>query len=104
LATWHQLVDLGTLLDGDDDLAGTARPSVVRLGKEQAARLGVGDGEPVTVSTATGGLTLPAEITGDLVDGVVWLPTNSPGATVRRSLGAAAGELVTVSASRGGSR
>lgn len=102
LATWHQLVDLGSLLDGDDDLAGTARPSVVRLGKELAARLGAGDGDPVTVGTGTGALTLPAEITGDLVDGVVWLPTNSPGATVRRILGAGAGALVEVS--RGGSR
>jgi NADH-quinone oxidoreductase subunit G len=107
LATWHQLIDQGTLLDGDQYLAGTARPSVVRLGKELASRLGVGDGDPVTVSAGPAGagagrLTLPAEITGDLVDGVVWLPTNSPGATVRRTLGAGAGALVEVS--RGGGR
>jgi NADH-quinone oxidoreductase subunit G len=31
-------------------------------------------------------------------DGVVWLPTNSPGSTVRRSLGATSGEVVKVSA------
>ena len=98
LATWHQLIDLGTLLDGDDYLAGTARPTVVRLGKELATRLGVANGDPVTVGTPTGGVTLPAAITEDLADGVVWLPTNSPGSPVRRALGVGAGALVTVSA------
>jgi NADH-quinone oxidoreductase subunit G len=102
LATWHQLIDQGTLLAGDEHLAGTARPSVVRLGKELAARLGVAERDPVTLTTAAGRLTLPAEITGDLLDGVVWLPTNSPGAAVRRTLGAGAGGLVEVS--RGGDR
>ena len=97
LATWHQLLDLGTLQAGDEALAGTARPAVVRLGKELATRLGVVDGDPVTVGTGTGSLTLPAELTGDLPDGMVWLPTNSPGATVRRTLGVAAGALVDVS-------
>jgi NADH-quinone oxidoreductase subunit G len=100
LATWHQLIDLGSLLDGDQELAGTARPSVVRVGKSLATRLGVSDGDPVTVGTATGAVTLPAEVT-DMVDRVVWLPTNSPGATVRRSLGVTAGATVTVSAGGG---
>jgi NADH-quinone oxidoreductase subunit G len=97
LATWHQLIDLGSLLDGEEALAGTARPSVVRLGRELAARLGVAGGDPVTVATGTGALTLPAEITPDLPEAVVWLPTNSPGATVRRTLGVTAGALVDVS-------
>lgn len=30
-------------------------------------------------------------------DGVVWLPTNSPGSTVRRSLGATSGAVVRIS-------
>ena len=86
LATWHHLIDLGRLLDGDDDLAGTARPPVVRLSKATAAGLGVADGDAVTVSTERGAITLPAAVT-DMPDGVVWLPTNSPGSTVRRTLG-----------------
>ena len=45
LATWHQLIDLGSLLDGDEVLAGTARPPVVRLGKATADALGVADGD-----------------------------------------------------------
>ncbi|AEV81348.1 NADH dehydrogenase subunit G [Actinoplanes sp. SE50] len=97
LATWHQLIDLGTLLDGDDVLAGTARPPVVRLGKELAEQLRVADGDLLTVRTDRGSVTLPAAI-ADLPRQVVWLPTNSPGSTVRRSLGVTAGAVVRLSA------
>ncbi|MDG4827990.1 NADH-quinone oxidoreductase subunit G [Solwaraspora sp. WMMD1047] len=101
LATWHQLIDLGSLTDGDEHLGGTARPPVVRLGKETAAALGVADGDPVTVGTDRGALTLPAEIT-DMPDDVVWLPTNSPGSTVRRSLGVTSGAVVRLAAGAAG--
>jgi NADH-quinone oxidoreductase subunit G len=101
LATWHQLIDLASMLDGDEILGGTARPPVVRLSKGTAERLGVGDGDAVTVGTARGALTLPALVT-EMSDDVVWLPTNSPGATVRRTLGVTAGAVVTVSS--GGER
>ncbi|WP_328464422.1 NADH-quinone oxidoreductase subunit G [Actinoplanes sp. NBC_00393] len=97
LATWHQLIDLGSLLDGDQVLAGTARPPVVRLGKGLAEELGVADGDLVTVGTGRGSVTLPAAIT-DLPPRVVWLPTNSPGSTVRRSLGVTAGAVVKLTA------
>ncbi|WP_162907770.1 molybdopterin-dependent oxidoreductase, partial [Allorhizocola rhizosphaerae] len=82
LVTWPQLIDLGALLDGDEVLAGTARPSAVRLSKAW----GAADGDPVTVSTERGSITLPALVT-DMPDDMVWLPTNSPGSTVRRTLG-----------------
>jgi NADH-quinone oxidoreductase subunit G len=94
LATWAQLIDLGSLLDGDEVLAGTARPPVVRLSKERAQEIGVADGEAVTVGTDRGAITLPAQIT-DMPDEVVWLPTNSPGSTVRRALGPATVVTVT---------
>jgi NADH-quinone oxidoreductase subunit G len=97
LATWHQLIDLGSLIDGDEELAGTARPSVVRIGKAMANQLGVADGDPVTVSTRRGAVTLPAAVV-DMVDGVVWLPTNSPSSTVRRTLGVTSGGVVSVAA------
>ncbi|MFC4063854.1 NADH-quinone oxidoreductase subunit G [Actinoplanes subglobosus] len=97
LATWHQLIDLGSLLDGDQVLAGTARPPVARIGKDLAESLQVADGDLVTVSTARGSITLPAAIT-DLPPRVVWLPTNSPGSTVRRSLGVTAGAVVKLTA------
>ncbi|GAA2387603.1 NADH-quinone oxidoreductase subunit G [Catellatospora methionotrophica] len=100
LASWAQLIDLGSLTDGDEVLAGTARPPVVRLSKARATALGVADGDPVTVGTARGAITLPAAIT-EIADDVVWVPTNSPGSTLRRTLGADAGAVVTVS---GGSK
>ena len=96
LATWHHLIDLGSLTDGDEYLGGTARPPVVRLAKGPAEALGVADGDPVTVGTDRGAITLPAAIT-DMPDGVVWLPTNSPGSTVRRALGATSGAVVRLS-------
>jgi NADH-quinone oxidoreductase subunit G len=99
LATWHHLLDLGAMSDGDEALAATARPPVVRLGKTLARRLGVADGEPVTVSTERGEITLPAAVT-EMAETVVWLPTNSPGSTVRRTLGVTSGAVVKVSRGR----
>jgi len=103
LATWHQLIDLGSMLDGDEFLAGTARPPRVRLSKAMAAALGVADGAEVTVASERGTIALPAKVT-DVPDGVVWVPTNSPGSTVRRTLGVTSGAVVTVSAGAGGAR
>ncbi|GGJ95538.1 NADH-quinone oxidoreductase [Pilimelia anulata] len=104
LATWHQLIDLASALDGDEHLGGTARPPVVRISPARAAALGVTDGDPVTVGTDRGALTLPGVVT-DMPDTVVWLPTNSPGSTVHRTLGATSGSIVTISvADSGGSQ
>jgi NADH-quinone oxidoreductase subunit G len=101
LSTWHHLIDLGSMLDGDEVLAGTARLPQVRIGKDLAESLGVADGDVVTVSTDRGGITLPATIT-DLPPQVVWLPTNSPGSTLRRSLGVTSGAVVRLVAGRPG--
>jgi NADH-quinone oxidoreductase subunit G len=97
LSSWHHLIDEGSLLDGDNVLKGTARLSVVRIGKDVAETLGVADGDVVTVSTARGGISLPAAIT-DLPPQTVWIPTNSPGSTLRRSLGVTSGAVVRLSA------
>jgi NADH-quinone oxidoreductase subunit G len=98
LATWHQLIDLGALQDGDEYLAGTARPPAARIGKATAASLGVVDGDPVRIATDRGAITLPALIVDGMMTGVVWVPTNSPGSTVRRTLAADHGAVVRVSA------
>ena len=74
---------------------------MVRIGKDLAEALGVVDGDAVTVSTDRGGVTLPVEIT-DLPPQVVWLPTNSPGSTVRRSLGVTSGAVVRLAAGKPG--
>ncbi|NMO54374.1 NADH-quinone oxidoreductase subunit G [Actinoplanes sp. TBRC 11911] len=97
LATWHHLIDQGSLLDGDDVLKGTARLPQVRIGKDVAETLGVAEGDVVTVSTDRGGISLPAAIT-DLPPQTVWVPTNSPGSTLRRSLGVTSGAIVRLTA------
>ncbi len=96
LATWHHLLDEGSLQDEEPHLAGTRRTPVVRLSPATAAEIGASDGEPVTVGTSRGAITLPLAVT-DMPDRVVWLPTNSPGSTVRRLLGVDAGAVVSIS-------
>jgi NADH-quinone oxidoreductase subunit G len=98
LATWRRLLDNGSLQDGEPHLAGTARAVVALLSEATAADLGVRLGSPVTVSTQRGSVTLPAAA-ADLPPGVVWVPGNSGPATLRSSLGAGHGSVVTV---RGG--
>jgi NADH-quinone oxidoreductase subunit G len=97
LASWRQLIDAGTLQRDEPELAGTARPPVVRIGAEAAGRLGVVDGDRVTVSGATGSVTLPVRITA-MPDQVVWLPMRSPGSDVRSDLGTGPGGVVRLSA------
>ncbi len=102
LATWSLLLDRGRMQDGEPFLAGTARASVARVSPALAARLAVVDGDEVTVSSGTGSVSVPVLVTDGMVEGVVWLPTNSQGCAVRSALGVDAGGRVTVS--KGGAR
>jgi NADH-quinone oxidoreductase subunit G len=97
LATWRQLLDVGTLQRDEPELAGTARPPVARIGTDAARRLGLADGDGLTVSGATGSVTLPVRITA-MPDRVVWLPMRSPGSDVRSDLGSGPGGVVRLSA------
>ncbi|MGO4599052.1 NADH-quinone oxidoreductase subunit G [Terrabacter sp. 2RAF25] len=100
LSTWATLLDAGRMQDGEPFLAGTAPLAVARLSEGSAAGLGVVDGDAVTVTGPGGSVTLPAVVTAGMVDGVVWLPTNSRGAdqtcSVRAGLGTDAGGRVNV--------
>jgi NADH-quinone oxidoreductase subunit G len=93
LASWRQLLDVGTLQRDEPELAGTARPPVARIGKDTARRLGLSDGEPLTVCGAMGEVSLPVLVT-EMPDQVVWLPMRSPGSEVRAVLGTAPGGVV----------
>jgi NADH-quinone oxidoreductase subunit G len=95
LATWHNLLDVGRMQDGEPNLAGTARAAVARMSKATAAQVGTADAELVTVATSRGAITVPVEI-ADMPDQVVWLPTNSAGSAVRRELAAGHGAQVVV--------
>ena len=76
-----------------------ARPArrMLRCNVATAERLGLVAGAPATVRTERGTITLPVVI-ADLPDGVVWLPTNSPGSRLRTTLGAGHGDVVAVTA------
>ncbi|MFB4298125.1 NADH-quinone oxidoreductase subunit G [Actinomadura sp. NTSP31] len=95
VATWRLLLDRGRLQDGEPFLAGTAKAAVARLSPATAAEIGATGA--VTVSGPRGEATLPLEVTADLPDRVVWLPTNSAGCALYRDLGAAAGGVVKIS-------
>lgn len=95
LAGWRMLLDEGRLQDGEPHLAGTARPVVARLSATTAAEIGCLDGDPVRVSTDRGGLTAPVSVT-EMPDRVVWLPLNSAGCRVHRTLGVTLGATVRI--------
>lgn len=97
LAGWRMLLDSGRLQDGEPHLAGTARPAVARLSALTAARTGVRDGDPVTISTGRGSITLPLVVT-EMPDQVVWLPLNSAESAVHRALGVSTGAVVHIDA------
>ncbi|MFI2754411.1 NADH-quinone oxidoreductase subunit G [Cellulomonas sp. P22] len=97
LATWHLLLDAGRMQDGEKFLAGTAKRPVARVSAATADGAGVVDGDVLAVSTGTGTIELPVVVT-DMPDHVVWLPTCSPGSTVRETLHAGPGALVRLAA------
>ena len=99
LATWRLLLDAGRMQDGEPHLAATARPAIVRLSAATAARIGAAEGEPVTVSTDRGRITLPLTIT-EMPDDVVWVPMNSVDSRVHATLGATPGDVVEIGAPR----
>lgn len=96
LATWHHLLDEGSLQDGEPFLAGTAARTVARVSAGTAETFGLLDGELITVSTGAGSVTAPVVVEPGMVDHVVWLPANSTGSHVRSGLGVDAGAVVTI--------
>jgi len=96
LASWRMLIDDSRGNDGEPYLVATGRRAVARLSPATAAEAGVGGGDELTVKTAAGSVRLPVTITGGMVDGVVWLPANSPGSHVRAALHADHGSSVSI--------
>jgi len=97
LDSWKLLLDHGRMQDGEPHLAATARAALALVNAATARSLGIEPGQPVTVSTATGSVTLPLAV-GEVADGVVWLPANSQGRGVHADLGAGPGAVVSVAA------
>jgi NADH-quinone oxidoreductase subunit G len=95
LATWKQMIDDASMLDGDDYLKATGRAAAALVSPGTLASLGVAAGANVTVTGPSGAATLPVGV-ADLADGVVWLPASSDGINVHRDLGARAGTTVSI--------
>ncbi|MFM8192435.1 MAG: molybdopterin-dependent oxidoreductase, partial [Actinomycetota bacterium] len=97
LASWRLLLDAGSLQDGENNLAGTAHPSVAVISAKRAQSLGVANGDQVAIVTSHGSVTLPCEI-GEIEESSVWIPRNSTGSHVIASLGVASGPVSVVKA------
>jgi len=95
LTSWRRLLDLGTLQKGEDNLAGTRRPTVAVVSPKRAAAMGVNSGQQVRVSNAHGSITIPV-LVEDIHDDAVWIPRNSFASQALVALDAVHGEVVTV--------
>jgi len=95
ITSWRRLLDLGTLQEGEENLAGTARQTVAVISEKRAQALGVADGDLLKISTAEGFVTLPALIE-NIHDDALWVPRNSRGSQLLTKLNAFHGEVVTV--------
>ena len=95
LTSWRNLLDKGSLQDGEENLAGTARDSVVVISKNRANSLGIKDKELVRVSNNYGAVTLPC-LVEDIEDSSVWLPRNSVNSQLIRNLGVVGNSIVKV--------
>jgi len=95
ITSWRRLLDLGTLQQGEEHLAGTARQTVAVISPKRAQALGVLDGDQLKISTAQGSVTLSA-LVENIHDDAVWAPRNSRGSQLLVNLGVAHGAVVTV--------
>ena len=95
ITSWRRLLDLGTLQQGEENLAGTARRTVAVISPKRAQALGVVDGDQLKISTAQGSVTLSA-LVENIHDDAVWAPRNSRGSQLLVNLGVAHGAVVTV--------
>ena len=95
LNSWRNLLDKGSMQDGEDNLAGTARKSVVVISPARAKSLGVSENDLVRVSNDYGAITLPCSI-NEIEDSSVWLPRNSQSSQLIRNLGTVSNSIVKV--------
>ena len=95
LTSWRRLLDMGSLQKGEDNLAGTRRPTVAVISPKRAESIGVTTGTQVRVSNANGSITIPV-LVEDIHNDAVWVPRNSFGSQTLISLDAVHGDVVTV--------
>jgi NADH-quinone oxidoreductase subunit G len=95
LAGLRQLIDNGSLQNGEAHLAATAREAVAKVNAKTAADHGLIDGNLVVLEASGGKLVIPVEIAA-VADQTIWLPLNSDGSTPLINLGITIGDSVSV--------
>ena len=95
LVSWRFLLDLGSLQQGEDNLAGTAMKARVHISATAAATLGVIESDFVVISSELGSIELPVSIR-EMADNLIWVPRNSEGSQVIPSLGFTRGAVKVV--------
>ena len=95
LSSWRRLLDMGSLQKGEDNLAGTRRPTVAVISPKRADALGITTGEQLRISNSNGSITIPV-LVEDIHEDAVWIPRNSFASQALVALNAVHGEVVTV--------
>ena len=95
LSTWNLLLDDGALQKGEEHLAGTQRPVVAHMSEKTATDNNLENGEKVNISNSRGSITIKLEII-EMVNDVVWIPSNNHDSKVKSKLGAKEGDVVTI--------
>jgi NADH-quinone oxidoreductase subunit G len=81
VVTVDRLLGRGDMLADADELLATARPATVAISPADAERLGLGDGQRVTVSGPGGSLEVPVAVDQHVFSGTCVLPRNSTDTT-----------------------
>ena len=95
LSTWNLLLDDGALQKGEEHLAGTQRPVVAHMSEKTATDNKLENGEKLIISNSRGSITIKLEII-EMVNDVVWIPSNNHDSKVKSKLGAKEGDVVTI--------
>ena len=91
----RQLIDNGSLQQGEPHLAATAREAFARVSERTASNHGLKDGNLVVIKGRLGQMAIPVMVS-DVADDTVWMPLNSDGSTPLRNLGLSIGANIEV--------
>ncbi|QWC86003.1 NADH-quinone oxidoreductase subunit G [Nocardioidaceae bacterium] len=89
LASWKQMIDDGRMQDGEEHLRATARRPVAVVSAATAKAHGLAEGDPVTITSDRGAVTLPVLLAPEAADDMVWAPAHSGGTAVHSTVGPA---------------
>ena len=99
LSTWRVLIDDARAVAGEPNLQATGSAPVAVVSAAVLARLGLIQGDAVTVATQHGAVTLPSAV-ADIADDVVWVPSRGQAGpdsfNLHRDLRAKSGTVVRV--------